>query len=221
MPIMTTEMRDRLALIRIDDGKANAVSMDFISELHAALDAAETSAKAIVLLGRPDRFSAGFDLRVMQNDPSAAARLVNEGGKLMLRLFECPKPVVAGCTGHALAAGALLLLSCDTRIGAAGDYKLGLNETAIGMTLPHYGIELPRARLRPDKFTEAVIQARIYDPDGAAEAGFLDRVVALEVVEAAVIETANLLKQLPASAYAGNKRLIRKPALDALHAGFA
>lgn len=221
MPVIRAAIEDDIAILKIDDGKANAVSLDFIAEMHAALDKAQADAKAVAIIGRPERFSAGFDLKVMRNDPSAAANLVNEGGKMMLRIFEYPKPVIAGCTGHALAAGALLLLSCDTRIGAAGDFKIGLNETAIGMTLPQYGIELPRARLKPDKFTEAVIQAKIYDPAGAAEAGYLDHVVDAEAVEGAALKVASMLAQLPAAAYAGNKKLIRRPAIEAIRASLA
>ncbi|MEL6246038.1 MAG: crotonase/enoyl-CoA hydratase family protein [Pseudomonadota bacterium] len=221
MNAFTTEIANDVAIIRIDDGKANAVSQAFLSDMHAALDRAETEAKAVVIIGRPERFSAGFDLKVMREDPSAAAKLVNDGGKLMLRIFEHKQPVVAACTGHALAAGALLLLSCDTRIGAAGDFKIGLNETAIGMTLPQFGIELPRARLKQDRFTEAVIQAKIFSPDEAKDAGFLDIVTTPEQVEASAIAAAEMLAQLPGGAYAGNKRLIRKPAIDAIRASLA
>lgn len=221
MSVLTTTLEDGVAIIRIDDGKANAVSQDFIAEMHAALDEAETSADAVVIFGRPGRFSAGFDLKVMMNDPAAAGDLVTAGGKLLTRVFEYPKPVIAACTGHALAAGALLLLACDTRIGTKGDYKLGLNETAIGMTLPDYGIILPEARLDPRHFTSAVIQAKIHSPEEAVEAGFLDAVADADALEATALAAANALKALPDSAYAGNKRKIRKAAIAALHASFA
>lgn len=215
---IVTTIEDDVAVIRLDDGKANAVSQDFIANMHAALDEAEKDAKAVLLIGRPGRFSAGFDLKVMMNDPSSAGALVNAGGAMMLRMFEHPQPIVAACTGHALAAGAMMLLSSDTRIGTAGDYKIGLNETAIGMTLPQFGIELPRARLDPRHFTSAVIQAKIHSPDEAMEAGFLDVVVAEEALETTARAAADALKTLPGANYAGNKRLIRKPAIDAIRA---
>lgn len=221
MSVLTMTLDDGVAVIRIDDGKANAVSQDFIAEMHAALDEAEKSADAIVIFGRPGRFSAGFDLKVMMNDPAAAGDLVTAGGQLFTRIFEYPKPVIAACTGHALAAGALLLLACDTRIGTQGDYKLGLNETAIGMTLPDYGIILPQARLEPRHFTSAVIQAKIHSPEEAMEAGFLDAVADADALEETAMATANALKTLPGPAYAGNKRKIRKEAIAALHASFA
>ncbi|MEO1100279.1 MAG: crotonase/enoyl-CoA hydratase family protein [Pseudomonadota bacterium] len=221
MSVLTMTLDDGVAVIRIDDGKANAVSQDFIAEMHAALDETEKSADAVVIVGRPGRFSAGFDLKVMMNDPAAAGDLVTAGGQLFTRIFEYPKPVIAACTGHALAAGALLLLACDTRIGTKGDYKLGLNETAIGMTLPDYGIILPQARLEPRHFTSAVIQAKIHSPEEAVEAGFLDAVADEGALEETAMAAANALKALPGSAYAGNKRKIRAEAIAALHASFA
>ena len=66
---------------------------------------------------------------------------------MLARFAESPLPVVAGCTGHALAMGALLLLGADLRLGAAGDFKIGLNETAIGMVLPDFAIQLVEERL--------------------------------------------------------------------------
>src|SRR4029450_7764580 len=110
--------------------------------------------------------------------------LVSSGAELLLHLYGSPLPTVAACTGHALAMGALLLLASDTRLGADRPFKLGLNEVAIGMGLPGFAVELARERLSPRHFTESTIQARVYDPAGAVEAGFLDRVVAADEREA-------------------------------------
>jgi enoyl-CoA hydratase len=122
--------------------------------------------------------------------------------------------VVVAVTGHALAAGALLALSCDTRIGGDGPAKIGLNETAIGMGLPHFAIELAIARLSPAHLTRSAVQAEIYDPAGAVEAGYLDRVVAAaECVPTAIAEAARL-GQLPGGAYSHTKRAIRQPMID-------
>src|SRR5690606_35275794 len=112
----------------------------------AALDRAEREAKAVVVLGRPGRFSAGFDLKVMMSSPDAARALVLEGGALLLRVLELPLPVVTASTGHAIAGGLLLLATGDVRLGAGGDFKLGLNEVANGMPVPIFAHELARMR---------------------------------------------------------------------------
>jgi len=218
---LTSEIRDGLAVVRMDDGKANAFSFAMLDALGAALDAAEREARALVLLGRPDRFSGGFDLGVMNAGGEAMVRLVTGGGRLALRLYEFPLPVVIGCTGHALAMGAVALCAADLRIGAAGDYKIGLNEVAIGLTLPPFALELARERLAPTHLQRATGLAEIFDPAGAAAAGFLDRVVPPAEVEKACLEAAAALAALPARAHAGTKRALRRAALDAIRASLA
>lgn len=216
---ITLDIQNDIAHLAIDDGKANALSFALMEEFHANLDKAEKEAKAILISGRPGRFCAGFDLTVMREGPERAGELVNTGGHLLLRLFSNPLPTVVACTGHALAAGGLTLLSADTRIGVQGDFKIGLNETAIGMVLPIYGIELPKARLRQDHFTSAVVQGRMHTPDEAVVAGFLDQVVDAEALMEAALGAAGALSQLPQKAYYGNKMLIRKDAIAAIKAG--
>lgn len=205
-----------VAVLAIDDGKANAVSFDFISQMNENLDRAEKDAKAIVIAGRPGRFSGGFDLSVMQGGIEDMANLVLQGGRMMLRLFTFPLPVVAACTGHAIAAGGFMLLSSDTRIGVGGEFKIGLNETAIGMTLPVFGFQLAKARLAPTHFTPAVVQAKMYDPESAVDAGFLDQVVAPEELLPTAIEAATTLAAFPADSYLGNKLGMRSQFIEAM-----
>ena len=172
---VTTDIQDGIAHIKMDDGKANAFSPDHIAAMNDALDKAESDAKVFVVSGRPGRFSGGFDLKIMQGaTPDEVAGLVRSGGLLNLRVFENKLPSVIAVTGHAMAQGAFFVLSGDTRIGMNGDFKIGLPETAISMTLPQFGIELPRARLNPKFHTKAVIQAYNFNPEEALEAGFLD-----------------------------------------------
>lgn len=218
---MDLEIKDRVARLHLDDGKANAVGHDFIDGLENALERAQREAGALVLVGRPGVFSAGFDLAVMGSGADAAKQLVERGGKMLLRLFGHPQPVVAACTGHALAAGALLLLACDRRIAAEGDFKIGLNETAIGMELPVFGLELARARLDVRQLTTAVVHAHIYDSRGAAAVGYVDEVVAPEDVIELATRRAAALAEIPATAYAANKRAIRRPTIEAIEASLS
>jgi enoyl-CoA hydratase len=196
------ERRDAVALLRLDDGKANAVSPRVVAALNAGLDRAESEgAGAVVLAGRPGRFSAGFDLSVMTAGQDALFSLVKSGAELALRMFEFPRPVVIACTGHALAAGAVFLCSADLRLGAAGAFKIGLNEVAIQLPLPTFALELARARLAPRWLTRSVTQAYIFEPAGAVEAGFLDATTdAATLVDDAVAQ-ATRLAALPDPAF--------------------
>jgi enoyl-CoA hydratase len=198
-----------VAVLTMDDGKANALSHEMIEALRKALDRAESDAGAIALLGREGRFCGGFDLATMRSGPDAVRALVTAGAELLLRIYEFPRPTVIGAGGHALAAGALLLLSADTRIVARGDFKIGLNEVAIGLPLPDFGIELARDRLSKRHFTAAVIQAQLYDGQGAVDAGYADRAVAPGAVKEEAIAIAQALTGLSRGAYADTKRRSR------------
>ncbi len=205
---------DGVAVIRLDDGKVNVISHRVIELVHAALDEASASASAVAIIGRDGKLSAGFDLTEMTAGPEQAAALVGAGGRLLMRIYGHPQPVVLGVTGHALAAGALLTLACDTRIGGDGPAKIGLNETAIGMGLPHYAVELAEARLSTAYLVRAAVQAEIYDAPGALEAGYLDRIVPATDVASAVVHEARRLGQLPGGAYRHTKLALHQAMID-------
>lgn len=207
--IVSYEQRGAVALVRMDDGKANAMSSAWVQAMGAALDRAEREAKAVAVLGRPGRFSAGFDLKVMMSSPDAARALVREGGELLLRCLELRLPLVMASTGHAIAGGLLLLATGDVRLGVAGDFKLGLNEVANGMPVPIFAHELARMRLDPRALDESVLRARMYSPEEAARVGWLDRVVAADALESTAIAEAEALAGLPQPAYGMSKRSLR------------
>jgi enoyl-CoA hydratase/carnithine racemase len=205
--VVRYEVRDRIAHVTIDNGKANALAPDVIAGLDDAVsraeDAGEADVGAIVVTGTPGMLTGGFDLKVMRTSPEAAGRLVTDGGALFSRMFGSEVPVVVACSGHAVAAGALLLLGADYRVGARGAFRIGLIETEIGMVLPRWAVELARERLSVRHFQQATVGARMYDPDGAADAGFLDAVVPPDELEAAAVAEANRWAALPRAAYRG------------------
>jgi enoyl-CoA hydratase len=213
---ITIEHLDGVTIVHFDDGKANALSETAIRAIDAALDHAEAdgSIGALVLHGRPGKFCAGFDLGVMRGgDLGAVVSLVSDGGELVRRLYGSPIPVVAACTGHALAAGALLLLGCDVRIGADIECKIGLNEVAIGMVLPDWAITISQERLSKRHLQRVVANALVTDSHGAQQAGFLDEVVAEHEVLGVAVEHARQLAMLSGRAYAGTVLALRGPAL--------
>ena len=113
-------------------------------------------------------------------------------------------------TGHALAAGGLLLLAGDLRIGADGDFRVGLSEVSIGMTMPVFGIELARDRLARNRFSQAVTQARIYSPADAVAVGYLDEAVPAAALMETAKARATALAALKQPAFANTKRKERQ-----------
>ncbi len=214
--IVSYRVEENIATLIIDDGKANAVSFQFIEQVNAALDRAEQDKAVTILTGRPGKFSAGFDLSALSKGGDAATELVRTGARLSARLLGFPTPVVIACNGHALALGALLLLAADYRIGVEGNYKIGTNEVAIGMPLPYFGVELARLRLSPLHFGRAVANAEIYTPQGAVEAGFLDVVVSEEELMETAMQSAQGLAKLDMAAHYATKLRVREGAISTI-----
>ncbi|MGH0030747.1 MAG: crotonase/enoyl-CoA hydratase family protein [Myxococcota bacterium] len=217
---VSIESSGDVAVLHLDDGKANAISPAVLEALNQALDQAEEAGQAVLLAGRPGRFSAGFDLSVLREGGPAAARdLVTGGARLALRLARFPAPVVAASTGHALAMGAVLLMAVDTRFGARGDFKIGFNEVAIGMATPIFLLELARDRMSKRHFLRGTVQAEIYAPEGAVDAGFYDRVCDPQALLDEARAEAERLAKLPRAAYLRTRTLARGAGLDGIEAG--
>jgi enoyl-CoA hydratase len=215
------ELSGRVCTIVMDDGKANALSPAMLADLASAFDRAEHDGAVVVLTGRPGRFSGGFDLAVFRQGADEVRSMLLAGARLAERVLSFPTPVVIGCNGHALAMAAFLLLSGDVRVGAEGAFKIGLNEVAIGLTVPHYGIEIARQRLAPAHFNIALVTGRIYEPAEAVVAGFLDRTVPAEGLVAAAQDTAAALASIDMAAHRATKLRARASALVALRAAMA
>lgn len=218
MPVATYQLEGKIAVVTMDDGKANALSDAMIAELLEALARAEKEATAVVLAGRPERFCAGFDLKVMMSGPEAAKGLLTRGSALLMALYGSPLPVVAACTGHALAGGALVLLTADVRIGAAGAFRIGLNEVSIGLPVPILAMELARDRIATLDLGRATLQAQIYAPEDAARVGFLDEVVPAGEVLARAKAEAGRLGGLSRLAFHGSKKRLRGRTIDHIRA---
>jgi len=122
------------------------------------------------------------------------------------------------CTGHAIAMGAFLVLSGDYRVGALGAHRIGANEVAIGITMPHFGVEICRQRLAPAHFHRAVINAEIYRPEDAVAAGFLDRVVPAAELQDTARSVAAGLARLDVDVHAATKLRARAHTLNAVRA---
>lgn len=208
----------KTAVVEMDDGKANALSVEMIDALIAALGRAEAESGAMVLSGRPGRFCAGFDLRVMMSGPEAAMALLRRGSDLLMRLYGATVPLVIACTGHALAGGALMVLTGDVRIAAAGAFRIGLNEVSIGMPVPVLAMELARDRLLPTALTRATLLAHVHSPDEALAAGYVDEVVAPDQVLPRALAEAERLAGLGRTPYRATKERLRGRTIDHIRA---
>lgn len=218
-PLPTYRLDGNVAVITMDDGKANVFSNAALEVLEGLLDrVAADEARALVLVGRPGKFSAGFDLAEMTSSVEGMRALVVRGCRWWMRLYGLGVPTVAACTGHALAGGAITLLSSDVRLGADVPSKIGLNEVAIGMTLPIFAVELARDRIAPAHLLKAVT-GQVYDAQGALAVGFLDRVVAEEALLEEALAEARSLAERNTTAFGGTKTNLRGEMIERCLAG--
>ncbi len=210
------QSEENYAIITIKNGKANAISHEVIEGLNASLDKAEKDNKVVILTGQAGIFSAGFDLKVMTKSAESAKELVTKGSTLSLRMLSFSKPIIVACSGHAIAKGAFLLLSSDYRIGVEGDFKIGLNEVQIGMTMHNAGIAIAKARLSEVYLNRSVNNGEIYNPKQAITAGFLDMIVPEDHLLPTAIKVAEMFAKLNKKAHAETKLKVRKQHLQDL-----
>lgn len=206
--------------ITLDDGRVNAMSGEMLGEIGARLEEARKHGNLIVIRGRSGIFSAGFDLKAFKRGAEAAREMVCAGAELIHTFLTFPRPIVTVCTGHAYPMGAFLMLAADVRFGLAGPWRIGLNEVAIGLTLPQFAVEIGRHRLTPAGLALATTGVML-DPETAVRHGYLDHVLAAEQLEVAVADEAKRLETLDRRAYAATKSRLNAATASAVKAAIA
>lgn len=206
--------------LRLDTGRMNLLTTPAVRKLRSELRAVceDPQTRAIALFGRDDAFCAGLDTKVLAAGDAAARELFAEMGGMLVDLYAAPVPIVAGCGGHAMAAGAMMLLTSDVRIGADARYRVGFSEVAVGLPLPELPVLLARDRLDPRRLQEATLFGTRWDPEQAVDVGFLDRLVPAGDLEDEALAQARDLAELPGRAYADSIASVRGATLARMRA---
>lgn len=216
MTLTSYDSADGIATITMDDGKVNALSPEMLAEVAAQLERAEADGAVVILTGRRQTFSAGFDVRCEQ---ARWPEMVAAGAAVAERIMSFPRPVVAACNGNAIAMAAFLLLSADYRVGARGDFRIGLNEVAIGLPIPWFGIDIARHRLTRPYFDRCAITGALLGPQEGKTAGFLDEIVEPDRLLRAAQAAAQALAALDPGAHEATKLRVREAALAGVRDG--
>ena len=202
-------LREHVATIRIDDGKRNALSPHLLGEIYDAFDRAEADRATVILSGRDDVFSAGFDLKVMKRGGMNALRMLRAGYGLPARVLAYPHPVIAACNGHCMAMGVFLMLAADYVIGSEGDFRIAANEVALGLKMPRIAAAMLRHRLTPAAYQRAVVLSEYFEVDAAQDAGFFDELVEPNDLMSRAEARAAEFGKLDQAAHVASKRRIR------------
>jgi enoyl-CoA hydratase len=215
---MRIESSGDVAVLPMRAGKANAIGSAFLDRLSAQLDAVEASgAAALVLTGEGRAFSAGLDLPELSAlDRNELERFIRRFSEVMLRVFTLPVPVVAAINGHAIAGGCVLAMQADVRLAAEGDYRIGLNEVAIGLGLPAVVLETLRLQISPQSLGPVALEGRLFLPEEARSFGLVEAVLPAPVLLEQARGRAAELAALPRPAFREVKRALREPVAAAV-----
>lgn len=214
--LVSYALADGVATLTMDDGKANAMGPAMQAALNAAFDRAEADKAVVVLTGRPGVFSGGFDLAVFKaGDPKVMFQMLTGGAQLAQRVLSYPHPVIAACSGHAVAMGLFLLQCADVRIGFKAGATFQANEVLIGMTLPYFALECCRERVATPHL-HLVGTAMPYAGEEAQTAGLVDEAVAPENMAAAVQAHVERLKKAHPASFTATKQRLRANVMAAM-----
>jgi enoyl-CoA hydratase len=191
-------------LLTLDRPPANAITPELLDDLSAALAAArdDDHVRAVVVTGAGRFFSGGLDLSQTGGGVGVPLELYRDSH---VGLLSFPKPTVAMVNGHAIAGGLVILLACDYRLGVEGDYKIGLNEVAIGASFPKAAFEIVRLRLSDQRASELLLGAALYPISEALRLGVVDELLTAATFEETVLRRAARLGSYPKEAYAHTK----------------
>jgi enoyl-CoA hydratase len=203
MSLVVVDRQPPLRHVTLDTGRRNVLTPEAVRALRAAL-APDDEAPVVVLRGRRDAFCAGLDNATLAAGEVERESLLAEMGELLLEALRGPTRIVAVCEGHAVAAGAMLLLVSDVRIGVGGDHRIGFTEPGLGMPLPELPALLARERLDRRRLHELTVLGRTVGPEEAARAGFLDELASVDALEGRATEWAESLAALTDVAYQGS-----------------
>jgi enoyl-CoA hydratase/carnithine racemase len=197
--------------IRLVRPPVNALNLEFVKLLTRSLREAQTGCSAVVVSGREGVFSAGLDVvELLQLDRQGMKDFWGAFFSLLETVACSPIPVAAAITGHSPAGGAVICLMCDYRVMSQGDYRIGLNETRVGLVIPSV-LQNAMARLVGPRVAERMLVAgAMIGPEDALKTGFVD---ALETGYEATIQHAvqwcQELLLLPRNSMLGNRAVAR------------
>ena len=197
--------------IRLARPPVNALDPALVRELrNAVASARRDGARGIVLSGREGMFSAGLDVpALLALTRDALHAFWGEFFGLCADLACSPIPIVAAITGHAPAGGAVLSIMCDYRVMADGAFKIGLNETQVGLAVPAPIQAALRRLVGAYRAERLMVAGTMLESSEAKAVGFVDELVATDLVVPRAIAWLSDLLALPPVAMSETRRIAR------------
>ncbi len=177
--------KENYGIIQMDREKANPMNHEFVAGLRIALKnfLEDDSIKGVIINGKENFFSAGLDLPELYGyDEQQFEKFWKNFMEFLCDLVAFDKPLIASINGHAPAGGCIIAIGCDYRVMAQGNYKIGLNEIAVGLVLPRGLFEMYSFWLGKKNAYQYAMEGKLFSPDHAKEIGLVDEVVSADKV---------------------------------------
>ena len=202
---------DTIHELRLARPPVNALDPALVRALRAAVEAApRDGARGIVLSGRTGMFSAGLDVPALLPIPRDELRVFwHDFFGLCGAIASSKVPIVAAITGHAPAGGAVLSIMCDYRVMADGAFRIGLNETQVGLAVPAVIQAMLRRLVGAYRAERLMVAGAMLESADAKAIGFVDELVATDLVVPRAIAWLSDLLKLPPHAMTETRRIAR------------
>jgi len=175
----------------------------------------------VVLSGGPRVFSGGLDVpHMLSLDRAGITAAWSRFFAAARAVAHCPVPVVAAMAGHSPAGGCVLALCCDYRVMARGPFRIGLNETQVGLAVPDAIQHLMRRVVGPHRAERLLVTGAMVDSEQALAMGLVDELADLDDVVQRALHWLGELAALPRTPLLATRRIARADVHEAL-AGFS
>ena len=211
MTTIRTENLDGLLVITMSRGSANPLNAAMIAEFHEALSMARADdVRGLVLASdRPKFFSAGFDVKeVFAYGREEMTDYFGSFMDLYEGLFRLPKPVVGAISGHSVAGGSVLALTCDERVMADGPFQFALNEVNLGVVLPPGVIRMAVDAIGVHDARGLFLSGEALTPQRALAIGLASELAPPEKVLERAMARVRALCEKPAAAFGAIKQIL-------------
>ncbi|MCB1607513.1 MAG: enoyl-CoA hydratase/isomerase family protein [Xanthomonadales bacterium] len=190
----------------------NALNPALIALLRQAIEQAPSQGiEGIVLSGSPGVFSAGLDVpALVKLDRRQMSAFWSDFSATMRAIACSPVPTVAAITGHSPAGGAVLAIWCDYRVMAEGEFRIGLNETQVGLAIPPPIIAGLQRLVGPFRGERLVAEGSMLDAGQALACGMVDQLVPLASVTETAVGWLQRHLALPRHAFTANRTAARR-----------
>ncbi|HEV8442666.1 MAG TPA: enoyl-CoA hydratase/isomerase family protein [Steroidobacteraceae bacterium] len=209
----TIDHPERIRELKLSRPPVNALNTELLRKIIAAVEGAAKEA-AIVFTGQPGLFSGGLDVRgMLELDRDGVVAMAIEVWRAQRAIAASPVPVIFGITGHSPAGGTVMAIHGDYRVMALGEFRIGLNEVAVGL-FPGAVIHGAFRRLTGGHGAQLLTRGALVDPATAHRVGLVDELCDPSQVVGRALEVAREMCALPREPMLRTRELARKDLLE-------